>query len=207
MKLSSRNNNNWIIAAIKILNNENINLCDHEIINKNNENHIIKGGKIDITEILSEKNIFKSALSRKNKKVIFIEDTLELDGITMMKWKHVCKELGEARKTRKEYYSFLVFAKDKKRSHSKNYQRMGIYYTFSKDRLDMNNSPLLKILLAKKLFLVNQFLNQNLKRWCLCGFTGCWPELKHSAILGFRNSGQDLISTGIQKSHTTYIYS
>ncbi|GBC40870.1 hypothetical protein GLOIN_2v1482187 [Rhizophagus irregularis DAOM 181602=DAOM 197198] len=103
MKLSSRNNNNWIIAAIKILNNENINLCDHEIINKNNENHIIKGGKIDITEILSEKNIFKSALSRKNKKVIFIEDTLELDGITMMKWKHVCKELGEARKVKYQH--------------------------------------------------------------------------------------------------------
>lgn len=90
-----KKNNNWIIAAIKILNNENINLCDHEIINKNNKNHIIKGGKIDIAEILSEKNIFKSALSRKNKKVIFIEDTLELDGITMMKWKHICKELGK----------------------------------------------------------------------------------------------------------------
>ena len=34
--------------------------------------------------------------------------------------------------------------------------------------------------------------------------TGCWPELKHSAGLGFRNAGQDPISTGIQKPHTTY---
>ncbi|CAG8658582.1 7139_t:CDS:2 [Rhizophagus irregularis] len=25
--------------------------------------------------------------------------------------------------------------------------------------------------------------------------TGCWPELKHSAGLGFRNACQDLIST------------
>ncbi|GET60365.1 hypothetical protein GLOIN_2v1482187 [Rhizophagus irregularis DAOM 181602=DAOM 197198] len=36
--------------------------------------------------------------------------------------------------------------------------------------------------------------------------TGCWPELKHSAGLGFRNAGQDPISTDIQKPHTTYIY-
>ncbi|GBC27850.2 hypothetical protein GLOIN_2v1482187 [Rhizophagus irregularis DAOM 181602=DAOM 197198] len=34
----------------------------------------------------------------------------------------------------------------------------------------------------------------------------CWPELKHSAGLGFRNAGQDPISTGIQKPHTIYIY-
>ncbi|UZO22471.1 uncharacterized protein OCT59_014833 [Rhizophagus irregularis] len=33
--------------------------------------------------------------------------------------------------------------------------------------------------------------------------TGCWPELKHSAGLGFRNAGQDPISIGIQKPHTT----
>ncbi|PKY55318.1 hypothetical protein RhiirA4_427419 [Rhizophagus irregularis] len=37
-------------------------------------------------------------------------------------------------------------------------------------------------------------------------FTGCWPELKHSAGLGFRNSGQDPISTGIQKiTYNIYI--
>ncbi|PKY43933.1 hypothetical protein RhiirA4_458056 [Rhizophagus irregularis] len=75
-----------------------IHICDHEIYNKINKNHLIEGGKTDITEILEEKNILKSSLSRRNKKVMFVEDVLEADGINMKKWKHMCKELGVSTK-------------------------------------------------------------------------------------------------------------
>ncbi|CAB5362275.1 unnamed protein product [Rhizophagus irregularis] len=96
--LSYKTNNNWCIAAIKIFNNENIKICDHELYSNINKNHLIEGGNIDILEILDEKNIMKSAASRKNKKIMFIEDVLESDGIYMKKWKHMCKELGVSTK-------------------------------------------------------------------------------------------------------------
>ncbi|PKY56492.1 hypothetical protein RhiirA4_476823 [Rhizophagus irregularis] len=86
--------NNWIIEAIKLLNCENINICDHEVYSNTNKNHTIEGGTRDIIEIIDEKNIMKSALSRRNKKVIFIEDVLEIGGVNMKKWKHMCIELG-----------------------------------------------------------------------------------------------------------------
>uniref|UniRef100_U9V813 Uncharacterized protein n=1 Tax=Rhizophagus irregularis (strain DAOM 181602 / DAOM 197198 / MUCL 43194) TaxID=747089 RepID=U9V813_RHIID len=96
--LSYKTNNNWCIAAIKILNNENIKICDHELYSNINKNHLIEGGNTDILEILDEKNIMKSAASRRNKKIMFIEDVLESDGIYMKKWKHMCKESGVSTK-------------------------------------------------------------------------------------------------------------
>ncbi|PKY55294.1 hypothetical protein RhiirA4_474639 [Rhizophagus irregularis] len=90
--------NNWIIEAIKLLNSENINICDHEVYNNNNKHHIIEGGDQDIIEIIDEKNIMKSALSRRNKKIMFIKDVLEADGVNMKKWKHMCIELGTSTK-------------------------------------------------------------------------------------------------------------
>ncbi|PKC55336.1 hypothetical protein RhiirA1_475781 [Rhizophagus irregularis] len=72
--------NNWIIEAIKLLNKENISICDHEVYNNINRNHLIEGGVQDIIEIIDEKNIMKSAVSRRNKNVMFIEDVLDTDG-------------------------------------------------------------------------------------------------------------------------------
>ncbi|PKC56954.1 hypothetical protein RhiirA1_473237 [Rhizophagus irregularis] len=93
MKIESKCHHNWILAAIKILNEVNIKLCNHEIKNINKD-HRIKGGKIDITDILEEKYIRNSVISRKNKDVIFLEDLLEANSINMLKWKHLCKEKG-----------------------------------------------------------------------------------------------------------------
>lgn len=56
--------------------------------------HQIKGGKIDITDLISEKNIVKSASSRRAKNMMFLEDILKADGMTLMKWKHLYKEKG-----------------------------------------------------------------------------------------------------------------
>ncbi|PKC09158.1 hypothetical protein RhiirA5_375674 [Rhizophagus irregularis] len=93
MKIESKCHHNWILAAIKALNEVNITLCNHEIKNIN-EDHRIKGGRIDIVEILGKKYIKNSAISRRNKDIMFLEDLLEADGINMLKWKHLCKEKG-----------------------------------------------------------------------------------------------------------------
>ncbi|GBC14484.2 hypothetical protein GLOIN_2v1478197 [Rhizophagus irregularis DAOM 181602=DAOM 197198] len=98
LNLIYKTKNNWIIEAIKLLNNENINICDHELHNNINRNHLIEGGGQDIIELIDEKNIMKSALSRRNKKVMFIEDVLDIDGVNMKKWKHMCIELGVSTK-------------------------------------------------------------------------------------------------------------
>ncbi|PKY60175.1 hypothetical protein RhiirA4_430933 [Rhizophagus irregularis] len=98
LNLLYKTRNNWNIEAIKLLNSENINICDHEVINNINKNHIIEGGDKDIIEIIDEKNIMTSAISRRNKKVMFIEDVLETDGVNMKKWKHMCIELGVSTK-------------------------------------------------------------------------------------------------------------
>ncbi|GBC31189.2 hypothetical protein GLOIN_2v1843317 [Rhizophagus irregularis DAOM 181602=DAOM 197198] len=82
-----------MLSAIKALNEEDITLYNHEVKNIN-EDHRIKGGRLDILEILDKKFIRSSATSRRNKDVMFLEDLLEADGINMLKWKHLCKEKG-----------------------------------------------------------------------------------------------------------------
>ncbi|EXX74870.1 hypothetical protein GLOIN_2v1824527 [Rhizophagus irregularis DAOM 181602=DAOM 197198] len=91
LSITSNRKNNWILDALKILNNENIKICNHDLI-RNQENHRIKEGTIDLIDILDEKYINISASSRKIKNVMFIEDILEADGVTLLKWKHLIKE-------------------------------------------------------------------------------------------------------------------
>lgn len=92
-KIENKCHHNQILAAIKALNEEDITLYNHEVKNIN-EDHRIKGGRLDILEILDKKFIRSSATSRRNKDVMFLEDLLEADGINMLKWKHLCKEKG-----------------------------------------------------------------------------------------------------------------
>ncbi|PKB99447.1 hypothetical protein RhiirA5_429683 [Rhizophagus irregularis] len=94
IKIGNKCHHNWVLlAAMKILNEENIRLCNHEIKN-NNDKHRIKGGRIDILDLLDKKYIKGSAVSRKVKGGMFLEDLMEADGINMLKWKHLCKEKG-----------------------------------------------------------------------------------------------------------------
>ncbi|EXX55428.1 hypothetical protein RirG_225510 [Rhizophagus irregularis DAOM 197198w] len=86
--------NNWIISALKALNNEKIKLCNHEIKDFR-ESHRIKGGKTDLIELMERKDFITSIQSRKTKNIMFLEDILEVDGITLLKWKHLCKERGK----------------------------------------------------------------------------------------------------------------
>jgi hypothetical protein len=91
--LENNRNNNWILDALKTLNNENIKLCNHEI-NNNKGNHRIKEGKIDLIDLIKKKYISTSARSMKAKDVMLLEDILEVDRITLLKWKHLCKKKG-----------------------------------------------------------------------------------------------------------------
>ncbi|PKY31997.1 hypothetical protein RhiirB3_449892 [Rhizophagus irregularis] len=90
---TSKRKNNWILDALKILNSENIKICNHEIY-RNKDDHRIKGGTIDLIDLMDTKFINISTSSRKAKNVMFIEDILETDGITFLKWKHLLKEKG-----------------------------------------------------------------------------------------------------------------
>ncbi|POG79376.1 hypothetical protein GLOIN_2v1472384 [Rhizophagus irregularis DAOM 181602=DAOM 197198] len=92
-KYRNNRNNNWILDALKTLNNENIKLCNHEI-NNNKGNHRIKGGKIDLIDLIEKKYTLTSACLMKAKDVMLLEDILEVDRITLLKWKHLCKEKG-----------------------------------------------------------------------------------------------------------------
>lgn len=89
----SNRKNNWILDALKILNSEKIKLCNHEIL-RNQDNHRIKGGTTDLIDIMDKKYISTSASSRKSKNVMFLEEILEADGITLLKWNHLIKEKG-----------------------------------------------------------------------------------------------------------------
>ncbi|GET58632.1 hypothetical protein GLOIN_2v1770769 [Rhizophagus irregularis DAOM 181602=DAOM 197198] len=91
LEITNYRKNNWIISALKALNNEKIKICNHETKDFK-ENHRIQGGKIDLIELLEEKDFVTSAQSRKSKNIMFLEDILEADGITLLKWKHLCKE-------------------------------------------------------------------------------------------------------------------
>ncbi|EXX73798.1 hypothetical protein GLOIN_2v1771092 [Rhizophagus irregularis DAOM 181602=DAOM 197198] len=93
LEITNYRKNNWIISALKALNNEKIKICNHEIKDFK-DNHRIKGGNIDLIELIEEKEFATSAQSRKSKNIMFLEDLLEADGITLLKWKHLCKEQG-----------------------------------------------------------------------------------------------------------------
>lgn len=56
IKIESKYHHNWILAAIKMLNKENIKLYNHESRN-NNDKHRIKEGKIDILELIDKKRL------------------------------------------------------------------------------------------------------------------------------------------------------
>ncbi|CAB4418819.1 unnamed protein product [Rhizophagus irregularis] len=93
IQIESKCHHNWILAALKALNEEDIRICNHEISNFN-ENHRIKGGRTEILDILDPALAKSSVSSRRNKNVMFIEELLEDNGINMLKWKHLCKEKG-----------------------------------------------------------------------------------------------------------------
>ncbi|PKC03282.1 hypothetical protein RhiirA5_423998 [Rhizophagus irregularis] len=134
-----------MLYALKTLNNENIKLCNHEI-NNNKGNHRIKEGKIDLIDLIEKKYTLTSARLMKAKDVMLLEDILlEVDGITLLKWKHLCKEKGVNTKGKvPKWFSDLERNEDKKRSQSKNHKRIGIYLELAGDQYDMNNSPYLK---------------------------------------------------------------
>uniref|UniRef100_U9U7V6 Uncharacterized protein n=1 Tax=Rhizophagus irregularis (strain DAOM 181602 / DAOM 197198 / MUCL 43194) TaxID=747089 RepID=U9U7V6_RHIID len=94
IEITNYRKNNWIISALKALNNEKIKICNHEIKDFR-ESHRIKGGKTDLIDLMECKDFITSTQSRKTKKIMFLEDILEADGITLLKWKHLCKERGK----------------------------------------------------------------------------------------------------------------
>ncbi|PKC57488.1 hypothetical protein RhiirA1_446167 [Rhizophagus irregularis] len=109
-------------------------------------NHRIKEGKIDLIDLIEKKYTLTSARLMKAKDVMLLEDILlEVDGITLLKWKHLCKEKGVNTKGKvPKWFSDLERNEDKKRSQSKNHKRIGIYLELAGDQYDMNNSPYLK---------------------------------------------------------------
>ncbi|PKK64638.1 hypothetical protein RhiirC2_787214 [Rhizophagus irregularis] len=159
IKIENKCHHNWVLAAMKILNEENIRLCNHKIKN-NNDKHRIKGGRIDILDLLDKKYIKGSAASRKAKGVMFLKDLMEADGINMLKWKHLWSDVNrniyinlfdENEKIKKncivtwnDNHEYLIFAEDKKRSQSKNYKRIGLHLELVGEKYDLNNSPFLK---------------------------------------------------------------
>ncbi|PKY55306.1 hypothetical protein RhiirA4_427411 [Rhizophagus irregularis] len=168
LKIMNYRKNNWVVSALKALNNEKIKICNHETKDYK-ENHRIQGGKTDLIDLLEEKEFVTSIQSRKIKNIMFLEDILEADGITLLKWKHLCKEQGLNTKgqiqkenihinyfdendkqdknsiiTWNDEGEYPIFSIDKKRSQSKKYKRIGIHLIMIGDQYDLNNSPRLK---------------------------------------------------------------
>lgn len=83
--------NSYIADAIKLLSEEKIKICEHDTINNKNE-HLIRGGKIEIRTILGNKEYKKALPSLKNKGILFLDQLLEYDGKKLLKWKHLCNE-------------------------------------------------------------------------------------------------------------------
>ncbi|PKC71219.1 hypothetical protein RhiirA1_453784 [Rhizophagus irregularis] len=184
--------NNWIRDALILLKNEKISICNHEILD-DNINHVIQGGNLEILNILSEKDILKSAESRKNKGILFFEQMIDHEKKNLMKWKHICvaqeknikgpvpkwyktikneTTIEGTYKLKKEYLienlkdkdihlklfdeeekinknsvitwndkeGNVIFGKDKKKSLSKKYKRIGYHYII-KNLEDEDNSP------------------------------------------------------------------
>src|SRR5437016_9390423 len=88
-----RNSNNYIIDALKLLKDEGIHICDHEIKNENIHHGII-GGNIEIREILSDKEYAGARESCRKRELLFLEQLLEEDNRRLLKWKHLCMEQG-----------------------------------------------------------------------------------------------------------------
>ncbi|PKK65711.1 hypothetical protein RhiirC2_808487, partial [Rhizophagus irregularis] len=174
---------------------EKISICNHEILD-GNENHLIKGGNLEIIKLLPEKDILQSAESRRNKNILFLEQIIDQDQKSLMKWKHICVAQGkntkgpipkwykiikekvtmegtyklkneyilenlrqknihlklfdDNEKITKNYFvtwndkeGNVIFGKDKKKSTSKKYKRIGYHY-ITEDIEDEENSPKLR---------------------------------------------------------------
>ncbi|GBC14593.2 hypothetical protein GLOIN_2v1779814 [Rhizophagus irregularis DAOM 181602=DAOM 197198] len=76
--------NCWIRDAINLLKSGDMSICIHEIVDKD-VNHKIKGGNVEVIDLMSKKEILKSAQSRRTKGVLFLEQVLESDKEHLMK--------------------------------------------------------------------------------------------------------------------------
>jgi hypothetical protein len=99
--------NNNIAAQIKMLGEKNLSICDHEIINEEND-HRVKGGLIPLKGILTDKEYKNSIVSLRIKGILFLEQCLNKNMTQLLKWKHLCKELKvEAKGKIPRWYTIL----------------------------------------------------------------------------------------------------
>jgi hypothetical protein len=69
-------NNSYLGSALKILKENNLTICDHEIAD--GRNYSIKGGNIKIEDIFTPSEYKKWKTSLKNKNILFLEQCLEV---------------------------------------------------------------------------------------------------------------------------------
>ncbi|PKY57115.1 hypothetical protein RhiirA4_477960 [Rhizophagus irregularis] len=115
--------NNWIISALKALNNEKIKICDHEIKDFR-ENHRIKGGKIDLIDLIEAKdftskdksgqvrkikNEFIGQAQKENNHVNYFNENEKQDKNSIITWN--------------DYGEYPIFSIDKKRSQKNEISR------------------------------------------------------------------------------------
>ncbi|GES91180.1 hypothetical protein GLOIN_2v1771092 [Rhizophagus clarus] len=155
--ISFRRQNSWLINAIDLLKKEKISICKHEY-NDRFIHHCIEGGMIEIIEFLTENEIEKSSLSRKKKerKAIITWNDSE----------------GE-----------IIFSKNKKKSRSEKYKRIGVHLIPNSTSInDEDNSPTL---------IVCTGCNKNIKR-INDGICHIYIENENSRIINNRKEDNKL---------------
>ncbi|PKK67774.1 hypothetical protein RhiirC2_783091 [Rhizophagus irregularis] len=100
-------NNSYLGDALKILKENNLTICDHEIVD--GRNYSIKGGNIKIEDIFTPLEYKKWKTSLKNKNILFLEQCLEVSKRKILKWKHLCKAQGSSIKGKSpKWYERLI---------------------------------------------------------------------------------------------------
>ncbi|PKY52260.1 hypothetical protein RhiirA4_469785 [Rhizophagus irregularis] len=119
-------NNSYLGNALKILKENNLTICDHEIVD--GRNYSIKGGNIKIEDIFTPSEYKKWKTSLKNKNILFLEQCLEVSKRKNIKWKHLCKAQGSSIKGKSpKWYERLIELttdKDGSRNLSRKYVNM-----------------------------------------------------------------------------------
>jgi hypothetical protein len=130
-----KSKNSWFIDAINLLKSEDISICNHEYKDQFEE-HRIKGGSIEIIDLIEENVIMKSAQSRRLKNVIFLEQLLENDNTRLMKWKHFCME-NEINSKGKTPSWFLKVKEEVTVRGSRNLKEKYIKRNLKKDQINL----------------------------------------------------------------------
>ncbi|PKY49745.1 hypothetical protein RhiirA4_528450 [Rhizophagus irregularis] len=136
----------YVNDSLKMLRDNGISICDHELIMDNYKCHRYLGGCHELIDIFSEKKSNEWKVQLKKKKILFLDQIIEHDKEYLMKWQHFLGFInyggGEPlwyKRLKKKLEKFKNETSNRRKIDYKNYYSIKVLYQIiSEEKLQVN---------------------------------------------------------------------